>query len=157
MPAPAAYSRLHIVLHWLTALVILAQFLSADAIGAAWRAFRRGAEFAPDPVVAAHVAGGVAVLVFALWRLALRARRGVPAPQGSALTAKAAHWGHLVLYAVLAAMAASGGAAWFGGIAPAAGVHEALKPVLLLLVAGHVVMAFWHQFVLRDGTLARMR
>ncbi len=157
MPAPAAYSRPQIVLHWLTALVVLAQFLSADAIGTAWRAFRGGTEIVPDPVIAAHVAGGVAVLVFAVWRLGLRARRGVPEPRGGALVARAAHWGHLALYAALIAMAASGGAAWFGGIPAAAGVHETLKPVLLLLIAGHVVMALWHQFVLRDGTLARMR
>jgi cytochrome b561 len=32
-----------------------------------------------------------------------------------------------------------------------------LKIALLVLVALHVVGALYHQFVLRDGTLARMR
>lgn len=157
MPAPATYSRLQKLLHWLTALVILAQFVFPDAIGAAWRAFRQGTQLAPDPMVLAHIGGGFAVLAFALWRLALRARHGVPPAQGSALVARAAHWGHIALYTVMVLTAASGATAWFGGVTAAGEAHEVLKTLLLLLIAGHVVMALWHQFVLRDGTLARMR
>lgn len=157
MTAPTAYSRTQKALHWLTALLILAQFIFHDAISAAWRAFRAGTQIAADPLVFAHIAGGLAVLAFALWRLVLRARHGAPPAQGRAWVVQAAHFGHLALYAVMIAMAVSGGAAWFGGLALAADVHELLKPVLVLLVLGHVVMALWHQFVLRDGTLARMR
>ncbi len=35
--------------------------------------------------------------------------------------------------------------------------HNVMKILLLALVALHVVAAQYHQFVLRDGTLARMR
>lgn len=157
MPTPATYSRTQIVLHWLTVLLILAQFTLNDAIGAAWRAFRTGTEAAADPLVAAHVFGGIAILVFALWRLVLRATHGVPPAQGSAWSVRAANWGHVAIYAVLILVAISGGAAWFGGIEAAAEAHEVLKTILLVLVIGHVAMALWHQFVLRDGTLARMR
>lgn len=157
MPTPATYSRTQIVLHWLTVLLILAQFTLNGAIGAAWRAFRTGTEIAFDPLVAAHVFGGIAILVLALWRLVLRATHGVPPAQGSAWAVRAAHWGHVAIYAALILVAISGGAAWFGGIEAAAEAHEVLKTVLLVLVVGHVAMALWHQFVLRDGTLARMR
>lgn len=154
---PAAYSRAQKALHWITAALIVAQFVFHERIAEAWDRLQDGLPAVFDPLVMAHVAGGIAVLAFAVWRIALRATRGAPAPQGSPLVQRAAHWGHIALYAVMIVMAVSGGAAWFGGIEPAAEVHEALKPVLLLLVAGHVAAAIWHQVVLKDGTLARMR
>lgn len=36
-------------------------------------------------------------------------------------------------------------------------VHETLAWTLVFLVAAHVAAALWHAFVLRDGTLSRMR
>ena len=54
-------------------------------------------------------------------------------------------------------MPLSGSVAWFGGVEAAAQGHNVLKIVLLALVALHLVGALYHQFVLRDGTLARMR
>lgn len=70
---------------------------------------------------------------------------------------KAAHWGHLALYALMILMPLSGLAAWFGGLEAAAEVHEAMKPLLLILVAVHVAAALWHQFWLKDGLLLRMK
>jgi len=152
-----AYSRLQIRLHWLTAALVVAQVVFHERIVAAWDAVQDGLTPAFDPLVLAHVAGGIAVLGLAAWRLTLRARHGVPPGQGSALARRAAHAGHLALYAVLIGLALSGAAAWFGGIEAAAQVHEVLKPVLLVLVAGHVAAALWHHFGLGDGTLTRMR
>ncbi|MBM3556088.1 MAG: cytochrome b, partial [Alphaproteobacteria bacterium] len=37
------------------------------------------------------------------------------------------------------------------------GLHEILAWSLALLVVGHVGVALWHHFVLRDGLLDRMR
>ena len=54
-------------------------------------------------------------------------------------------------------MPLSGSVAWFGGVEVAAQGHNVLKIVLLALVALHVIGALYHQFILRDGTLARMR
>jgi cytochrome b561 len=157
MSHPASYTRAQKALHWITAALIVVQFVFHESMAEAWDRIEDGLPAVFDPLVLAHVAGGIAVLAFAVWRLALRARHGAPAPQGSALVQRAAHWGHVALYALMIGMAVSGGAAWFGGIEPAAALHEALKPVLLLLVAGHVAAAIWHQVVLKDGTLARMR
>lgn len=156
MPTPATYSRLQIRLHWLTAALVLAQYVFPDAIAAAWRASRREAEIAFDPAVPAHVLAGLAILGIALWRLALRWRHGAPAAQGGALIARLSQLGHMALYALLVLMAASGAAAWFGGIAPAAGAHGVLKLGLLALILGHAGAALWHQFLRRDGTLSRM-
>ncbi len=159
MPTPTGYSRTQIVLHWVVALLLAAQILFEDAIGKAWRIVEDGGVPPFDPMVALHVFGGLAVLAFALWRLVLRARRGVPPPSAAepALAKTAAHLGHLALYALMIALPVTGAAAWFGGVEASAELHELLKPALILLVALHVAATLWHQLWLKDNLLARMK
>lgn len=157
--APAGYSRAQIALHWLVALLIVPQFVLHDAISAAWRAFRRGEEIAFDPLVAAHVFAGLAILLFVAWRLVLRARRGAPPPPEAEhpalkLVAKLTHG---TLYLLLVLLPVSGGVAWFGGVEAAAEAHEVMKTALLALVVLHVLGALFHQFVLHSDVLARMK
>lgn len=158
MAAPTGYSRLQIALHWGAALLIVQQYLFKDAISAAWDATTKGLEAAFDPLVLAHVAGGALVLIFALWRLAIRARHGSPEMIGdSALQRALAKVTHLGLYALMILMPVSGAMAWFGGVETAAQGHELLKVALLALAALHVAGALYHHFVLKDGLLNRMR
>jgi len=157
--APKGYSRLQIGLHWIVVLLIAAQFVLDDAIGEAWDAVERGAEIAFNPLVAAHVFGGIAVLVLGLARLGLRFGRGVPAaPAGDPpLQRLAAHLVHVGLYALMIVVPVAGGMAWFGGIEAMAEVHEVLTSVLLAFVGLHVAGALYHQFWLKDGLLLRMK
>ena len=158
MPNPKGYSATQIALHWLVAALILFQLIFADAMGSAWRAVQRGIAPEMNPAVWAHILAGIAVLIFALWRLKLRATRGAPpAPAGSALMMNAAKWGHWALYAVMLLTPITGLVAWYGGVAEAAEVHELFKPVIILLVAGHVLAALYHHFIRKDGLLLRMR
>lgn len=152
------YSKTQIILHWAVALLIVAQFVLNDGIAAAWRAFRRGQEVTFDPLVAAHVFGGIAILALVVWRLGIRARQGAVAPvEGtSPLMAQVAHWGHIALYGVMVLAAVTGLTAWFGEILIAGELHEWLKPVILVLVGGHVAAAIYHQFYLKDGLMRRM-
>ncbi len=158
MSTPPGYSRVQIVLHWIVALLIAQQFLFKDAISNAWDAARAGMETSFDPLVAAHIVGGALVMVFALWRLMIKARRGAPAAAGDSAVQRAlARVTHAGFYLLMILMPASGAAAWFGGVEAAASVHSLLKVVLLALVALHVVGALYHHFVLKDGLLHRMR
>lgn len=158
MPAPTGYSRAQIALHWVVFLLIAQQYLFKDAMSGAWDRVSEGLEAGFDPLVLAHVAGGALVLILALWRLTLRARRGVPpAIENGKVQGLVAKLTHVGLYAVMILMPISGSVAWFGGVEAAAQGHNVIKVVLLALVALHVVGALYHQFVLRDGTLARMR
>ena len=158
MPTPTGYSRVQIVLHWTVFALIAQQYLFKNAISSAWDSFMEGADAVFSPLVFAHVAGGALVLVFTLWRLALRARRGAPAPiEGSKVQIIIAKFTRIGLYAVMILMPVSGSVAWFGSIGTAAQGHNVMKLLLLALVALHVVGALYHQFVLRDETLARMR
>jgi cytochrome b561 len=156
---PRGYSLTQIALHWIVAVLMLAQFLNEEAIGQAWRALRRGAETIPGGfLVSAHVFVGIAVLAFAVWRLALRFTRGVPPPPAeeprplrlvSAVT-------HGTLYLLLLLVPLSGLLAWYGGIVASGEVHEVLQNLLMLVIFLHIAGALFQQFVLRSGAIARM-
>lgn len=158
MTAPAGYSRLQIALHWIVALLILQQYLFKDHIAEAWEAIGKGIEAAFSPLVLAHVLGGAAILVATVWRLAIKARRGIPPMIGdSAVLNAVARLTHLGLYALMILMPASGAMAWFGGVEAAAATHNVLKVALLALVVLHIAGALYHQIVLKDGVMARMK
>lgn len=159
MSSPQGYSRLHIALHWLVAVLIIPQFLLNDAVGEAFDAGLEGTPAEPSILVPLHIATGIAIIALVVWRLVLRAKNGAPATPagGSALTnllAAAVHWG---LYLVLALIVASGATAWFGSVETAGDLHGLLTSVLLALIGLHVVGALYHQFVLKDNLIDRMR
>lgn len=155
---PKGYSGTQIALHWIVALLVLFQFLFNGPMGAAFDAAMEGNGTAVTPGVVAHVAAGAAILVFALWRLSIRLRRGVPAepPGTSALQARAAHWIHIALYALMILLPIGGSVAWFGGVEMAGEGHAAMTSVLLVLVGLHVLAALYHQFIRKDHLLLRM-
>lgn len=158
MSTPSGYSRAHIALHWIVFALIAHQYLFKDAMSAAWDRLSEGGEAGFDPLVLAHVAGGALVLIFAFWRLVLRTRHGAPVlVEGSRIQVAIAKLTHMGLYALMILIPVSGSVAWFVGVEVAAQSHNVMKIILLALVALHIVGAFYHQFVLRDGTLAQMR
>jgi cytochrome b561 len=152
------YSKTQIILHWVVALLIVAQFVFHESIVAAWSAFREGQAVVFDPLVAAHVFGGIAILALVLWRLVIRVQKGaVPPVAGtSPRMAVVASLGHIALYGAIVLAGVSGLAAWFGEVVIAGELHETLKPVILVLVGGHIAAALYHQFYLKDGLMQRM-
>lgn len=91
-------------------------------------------------------------------RLGLRARRGVPPAivrsKVQALLVRPTHPG---LYGPTVLMPISGSVAWFGGVGAAAQGHDLLKALLPALIVLHLLGALHHRFILRDGTMLRMR
>lgn len=86
------YSVVSVVAHWLTAILVVALFLTHEGgPGTAQYAF--------------HVGGGALVGLFLLWRVWHRVRRGTTdAPRQAAvfnLMARIVHWGLLALIAVV--------------------------------------------------------
>ena len=152
------YSATQIGLHWIVALLVAGQYIFKDSIASAWDAYTRGQEVAFSPLILAHVAGGILILAFVLWRLVLRLTRGVPpAPENEPTPLKTlshvAHWG---FYAILAAMSVSGGLMWFGDVQAAAQAHNVLKVMLLALIVLHVLAIPFHKFVLKNNVMQRM-
>ncbi|MFS8039382.1 cytochrome b [Xanthobacter sp. AM11] len=158
VPVAAGYSRTQIALHWAVAALVAVQYLFNDAIAEAWSAHVQGKAYGFDPLVPAHVAGGVLILALVLWRIALRATRGVPPLPESEHPALhlLAQVTHLAFYGVLIALSVSGALAWFADVRLAAGAHTVLKVVLLALIALHVLAVIFHQSVLKTGVMQRM-
>lgn len=159
MAALKGYSFTQIRLHWVIAVLILFQLIFGEDMGGAWDAFEEGGVPVMTNWVWAHILVGIAVLALVVWRVALRLSRGAPeAPHNdSALMIKAAEWGHLALYAVMVVVPVTGLVAWYGGVEVVAELHGWAKPIVIVLVAGHVAAALYHQFWLKDGLLLRMK
>lgn len=153
MPTPSGYSRLQITLHWLTAIGVLIAWFTHDAMEdiaeATWKANE-----APFPTV--HTMAGMTVFLLVVIRLVVRHRQGAPEPAGSGAQALAAIWGHRVIYALVLAVPLIGFLTWIIGIRNLSGLHELTAKALMLVALGHAAMALWHQYIKKDGTLARM-
>lgn len=149
---------MQIRLHWVVAILIGFQLIFGEDMGPAWREFERGTAVTMTTWIWAHILVGIAVLAFAVWRLALRFTRGVPdVPKSSAMMEKAGELGHLALYLVMLGAPITGLLAWYGGITSMAEIHELFKPVAIILIVVHIAAAIYHHFVLKDGLLLRMK
>jgi cytochrome b561 len=157
--ARLAYSSLQIGAHWITALLLVAQWYTSAGV------LRTHAVhpiyWKPDPydvlLHKLHIYGGVAILALVVFRIVLRWRIGVPAappdlPRWSVALARPAH---LAMYAVLIGLSLTGLVTtyvWFGmNLA-----HRLLVNLLYVLVSLHVAAALWHDRAHRAGLNARM-
>lgn len=163
----ARYPKALVAIHWLTAAAVLGAWATAEG---GWEVVRN------PPLL--HFTLGLAVLALVLPRLVLRFMGGgAQVDHRSRPLAVAANAGHGLLYALLIALPVTG---WYAASQMGVGVqflgihlpalaapvkgrpgavaefHETAGSLILVLAGLHAVMALWHQFVLRDGTLRRM-
>jgi cytochrome b561 len=168
-----SYTRTAITLHWLIGLALIGSF----AVGLTMT------EMAMSPqrlkLYNWHKWAGIVILTLSfvrlVWRLTHRPPADVPMP---AWQQRAAHWTHRALYVLFFAVPLAGwaysSAAGFPvvvfGVLPLPdfvpadkALAEFIKPfhkylayTLALLVLTHIGAALKHQFVDRDGLLARM-
>ncbi len=153
---PLGYSALQIRLHWIVAALVILQLIFGEGIGDGFDARVDAGASGYTGAAIAHIVGGVLILLLVLWRLRLRLVRGVP-EEGAGMQGLAAKVGHWAFYAILIVAPLVGLAAWFGASEEIAELHEMAKPVLIGLIAVHVVAALYHHFILKDGLLLRMK
>ena len=158
MSTKTRYDFSQIVLHWLIAILIGANYLLGDAMSDAFKALvRLGGTGTIDGGANAHRAIGVAVVVLLLVRVVLRVFKGAPAEVPTTKRMKlAAKAGHLALYVLMFAVPFSGFLAFNGLNRDLGEVHEVLTNLLMLLALGHALLAFYHHYILQDGLLSRM-
>ncbi|ODT80102.1 MAG: hypothetical protein ABS76_17600 [Pelagibacterium sp. SCN 64-44] len=166
--SPDRYGTVPASIHWLSALAVILMLASGQAMD--WNGDLVGA-ILPFHVVLGLLVG-VLTLFRVLWWLAFDRQPRPPAGMGPAQE-WLARLVHLGLYVAIFVMVASGiamialtGAApqVFGGgplpdfnaVAPFA-AHSLVSKALLVLAIGHIGAALWHQFVQKDGLIARMR
>lgn len=176
--APARYTRTAIALHWVVGLAIVAVF----CVG--W--YMTGLPFSPQRLKLYnwHKWAGVTILALSALRLVWRLTHRPPALPAATLRAMprwqqvAHHATHHLLYALFfivplvgwAYSSAAGFPIVFLGVLPlpsfvpvSPALAEAIKPwheitayALAALVVVHVAAALKHQFIDRDGLVARM-
>lgn len=170
--APARYHSLQITLHWLVVLLIFAVFIVGKLMS---RLPNDDAKLLP---LAVHMALGIAILIAMIVRIFARAKYSTPAhaSTGNAFLDWLAKAVHLALYLFVFLMAISGVALSLqagltsivfgrsGGALPqdffdftARALHGFIAPVLLGLIVLHIVGALYHQIVLKDDLMARMK
>lgn len=170
----AAYTRTAILLHWLIALLVIAQF--------AWGWWMQTIPKQPvGPRVDAfnlHKSVGLTILALMVVRIAWRlGHRPPPLPPMPGWQGWAARTTHVALYVLIVLQGLSGylgsevsgyPVKYFGNVLPSwagknvalkeicEGVHLAVSFALAAVVALHVLGALKHALIDRDGLLARM-
>jgi cytochrome b561 len=169
-------SRYHpalVFLHWLLAILLI--------VGLAVGTFVLDPILESDPAkldaLRQHMIVGLVILALMLVRLIVRLRTSHPpeADIGVPTLNKLARWAHWALYIAVFGLIGSGiGMSILAGLPPivfgGSGdplpasfddlpprmAHGLFATLLALLIAGHVAAALYHQFVRKDGLLARM-
>ncbi|WP_315758350.1 MULTISPECIES: cytochrome b [unclassified Bradyrhizobium] len=169
-----AYGSVAIGLHWIVAVLVPAAWIS----GHLGDILPRGSH---DTGLFMHVSLGLAMLGFALARLAWRLADPPPAPEAAKFGAWTVHVGeitHLLIYGIMFAIPVLGivtqfargyglpvfglfeiASPWVGdrGFAhDMKEMHEALANGLMILIGLHAGAALLHHYWLHDRTLRRM-
>ena len=175
MKSTPSYTRLAKGLHWLMAIMIPGML----ALGL----YMHELPFSPEKLqlYSWHKWTGVTIFMLVWVRLAWRIAHPPP-PLPSSMSVRmrlAAQSSHAVLYALMMVIPISGwlmssalgvSTVWFG-ILPLPDllsrdreladllrlVHQGLNILLMLILTGHVGATLWHQLVLKDNILRRMR
>jgi len=169
---PSAHGPTAIALHWLVAHL----FAVAFVLGQIMEEMSRGS--GKLAVMGWHLLIGGVIFALLLPRLVARIRAGWPRYEGGAPWERsAAHWVHIGLYAMMAAIPLTGFIAATSGPAtiPLPGgfelspllssrmlhgameeTHEFLVSALIAIVGLHIAGVLWHKYVRRDGAAGRM-
>ena len=154
-----AYSPARKFVHWAVLILCIAQFPTGWAIAnshlghvgltqSIWSIF----------VHRSHALVGAAVVILVVAGVTLRLWQGAVAPTKQVTRSwlrYAATATHLVIPVLLLSLAGTGFIAMYLS-RTAAPIHDLLVYFGVALIGLHVCGALWHQFVFRDGTLARM-
>lgn len=169
---PSRYHPALRTLHWLIAVLVIAALLLGTFVMAPLANSDPGKRF----MLLKHMAVGGLICLLTIMRLLIRPQTRRPAPvySGISLADRIVPYVHRIFDVLLLTMIVSGVAiavacrlpavviagrgalpATFSTL-PAHALHVFVARVLAGFVALHVVGALYHQFVLRDGLLARM-
>lgn len=168
---PKRYHPLHVAIHWLTALIVFMMLGMGKFVMPG---------ISPDDpqktvLLQIHAISGGLLAVLFIVRLVMRFSVKIPAPAdaGNAFLNFVGKAVHILLYLLVAGMAASGLGLYqmadlpaiFGGTKPYPQDffqylprmgHGLVSWILLALVLLHIGAALYHQFIRRDNLLSRM-
>jgi len=152
------YSRLQIILHWTMALLFVSNYLLSDGMGDFFQRYLEGDASWSDWAVSSHIYVGVAFLLFAVVRMAIRPN---PNPAGADENAQPLHERlagrvHNILYLLMFIGPVAGMSALYAKTEILGQFHHLLMNFMLAIIAIHLVAMLYHQFILKDKLLSRM-
>jgi len=173
MQKPSDYAVSQKVIHWVMAALIMLDLVVAKKFGNPMELADR-LESRGD-----HASLGIIVAVLFLIRIALRLKHGAPSmPAGmTKWQTRAAHWGHGLLYALMALLIVSGVATAINAAYPITVfdtwditlgresetlfdqirvVHELATNTIIMLIIIHIAAALYHYWFVKDNILQRM-
>ena len=152
------YSKGSIVLHWMVALLFGANYMISDGMPRFFDQHLDGVVIT-NWVANFHLYAGIAFAALVALRLAVRLFSGAPeaADTGSALGNKLAKAAHHSLYLLMILVPAAGLIAWYAGIAIFADIHVVVMNIMLGIIGLHIVATLYHQFILKDNLIARIK
>lgn len=166
----ARYGSITRFFHWSMAILVSWQFLKFfDRIN-------DGEHWVGETLVPWHISIGSLLLVLIVLRLGWAVKEKGNRPEHESIIGVLAKIGHGLLYAALVLMPVTGICYMVGNgyglsafnfeiiakseevswLINIGNLHSYIAWGLLFLVAGHIGMAFIHQFIIKDGTLKRM-
>ena len=148
------YSRLQIVLHWAIALGVVFNYIFSDGMERAFDSMME-TQAAPDLQAFLHIWVGIAILALVVLRLVVRFGRGAPSAEAG-MAGTVARVGHGLLYLLMFAVPVGGAITWFLSVDATGELHAIGANALMILAAGHSLIALYHQFIRKDGLLLRM-
>jgi cytochrome b561 len=169
------YNNALIILHWLTFILIVLSYASIEGR----ELFERGTEMR-DNAKYTHFVVGLSILLTTFARIIFRLTTQVPASLSSSpkWITKASKFGHFLIYVFLFVMPVLG---WliisaegksvdvFGMTVPLLidedpglaesleEIHETIGTFGYALLGGHILMALYHQYVLKQQLFNRMK
>ena len=157
---PVNYSKTHIALHWLVAILIACQLIGGGSMTAAFDGFIENTSISNFDFLLSrlHILSGITIWLFAAWRLYLRFTRGVSAhPEGqSKVLTILANIIHIVLYGSLLIFPITGSLAWFLGNEMIGDWHSWARYVILPPVFLHIVGGLVQHYYYKSNVLKRM-
>jgi cytochrome b561 len=156
-----AFSATQRLVHWLTAALVFFNLLLPDGMNTWRRSMRQTGSATAYQVSSAniHAYVGIAILILVVFRLILRASKGVPPSPSEepAIFRLAAKAGHAAFYILLIAMPLTGIGAYYLGYDGLGNVHaDILKVVMWFVIVAHVLSVLAHQFYFKTNILRRM-
>ena len=167
------YHPISVALHWTIFLLIVVAFASIEI-----RGYLPSGNQARPLLRSTHVLVGQLIFVLAVLRVAARFGLGAPPALGNRRWQTwAVHGGHIFLYGALLLQPLMGllfmqtggrDVALLGWTLPTLiapdvelesnlkDAHKLFGTAIYFLIAGHVLAAYWHQYVLKEECLSRM-
>lgn len=158
---PTTFSLPQRMLHWAMFTLIVFNLLFSDGMSR-WDRLVSRSEVPTAPEIGSaniHAYVGIAILVLAVIRVAVRLVQGAPAEpaQEPPVLQRLSRIGHIAFYALFFLMPLSGIARYYFGVELAGTVHAGpLKALMWILIALHVAAVAVHQFYWKTDVLKRM-